>query len=313
MLNVIIILQLFIFDQHKIKSMKNIFAIFFLLILGSSQLFAQDTLYRANGRVSNVRIIEVNKTQVKYRNPEGQGGPLFVLNRMEVNKIVYADGRVETMEGNANIVNTQKPNPYGNVWGDAPKVDPLRTNFKRRYVNLSIPDYFAGAITLGYEYFTKDGDYSLRIPVSIGFKSLGINTYNVRETEYNDGQSYYRENKKFSTGFECYYYPWGQGKVRYYFGPAIEMGWFDYTDQNRFPTFPYTTTDMTMSGSFQSVLVHNGILFQPTAEINFNIGIGLGYCQSRFRHKDASGFELPSTKRSEFAARYMLTVGYKFN
>ncbi len=304
---------LFLYLKYiQISLMKNLFALLFLVLLGSSQLFAQDSLFRANGRVSNVRIMEVNSTQVKYRNPEGQGGPLFVLNRMEVEKIIYADGRVERFNAASNT--EVGPNlSYGSVWGQTPKVDPLRTNFKRRYLNLSITDYFAGALTIGYEYFTKAGDYSLRVPVSLGFKTLGLSSYNIPETEYEGRQAYYRENKKFSTGFECFYYPYGQGKVRYYFGPAIEMGWFSYTDEVRTNVFPYTINNKEMNGSFQSVLVHNGILFQPTAEINFNIGIGLGYCQSRFRHQDVNGFETISSKRSEFAARFALTVGYKFN
>ncbi len=293
--------------------MKNLIAILILLVLGSTQLLAQDTLYRVDGRVSNVRIIEVNNNQVKYRNPVGQGGPLFVLNRMEVSKIVYSDGRIENFNASAPI-QANSNYAYGSVWGtNVPKPDPLRTNFKRRYVNINVTDYFAGAITLGYEYFTKEGDYSLRIPVSIGLNSLGANAFKIRETEYEERQSYYRENKKFSTGFECYYYPYGQGKVRYYFGPSIEIGWFNYTDEVQKNTLPYTLEDKEMPGSFQSVLVQQGILFQPTAEINFNIGIGFGYCQSRYRHIDFNGNEIASTKRSEFAARYMLTVGYKFD
>lgn len=293
--------------------MKNLLALMLLFALGSTQLIAQDTLYRVDGRVSNVRIIEVNNNQVKYRNPEGQGGPLFVLNRMEVSKIVYSDGRLEKFNESA-VTPVNNVNTYGSVWGtNVPKPDPLRTNFKRRYVNLNVTDYFAGAITLGYEYFTKDGDYSLRIPVSIGLNSLGASAFKIRETEFEDKQSYYRENKKFSTGFECYYYPYGQGKVRYYFGPAIEIGWFDYTDEMVLGSFPYTLKDVEMKGTFQSVLVHQGVLFQPTAEINFNIGIGFGYCQSRYRHQDGNGVEVASSKRGEFAARYMLTVGYKFD
>lgn len=293
--------------------MKNLITILILLVLGSTQLLAQDTLYRVDGRVSNVRIIEVNNNQVKYRNPVGQGGPLFVLNRMEVSKIVYSDGRIENFNASAPI-QANSNYAYGSVWGtNVPKPDPLRTNFKRRYVNINVTDYFAGAITLGYEYFTKEGDYSLRIPVSIGLNSIGASSFKVRETEFEDRQSYYRENKKFSTGFECYYYPYGQGKVRYYFGPAIEIGWFDYTDEMVLGSFPYTLKDVEMKGTFQSVLVHQGVLFQPTAEINFNIGIGFGYCQSRFRHQDGNGTEIASSKRGEFAARYMLTVGYKFD
>jgi len=42
---------------------------------------AQDTLYRTNGKIQVVKIMEVNTQQVKYKNPNGQSGPLFVLSK----------------------------------------------------------------------------------------------------------------------------------------------------------------------------------------------------------------------------------------
>lgn len=270
---------------------------------------AQDTLYRANGKVQSVKITEVNNQQVKFRNSNGKSGPLFVLSRSEVSKIVYENGNVELI--NSEI--RQAYEPTSNVWKEKVAVDLLHTNFNRRMVEINLPDYFSGAVTLAYQYFTKDGDYSLRIPVSIGLYGLGLNKYAALEPTYGR-QGYYRERKKFSTGFDCNYFPAGQGKVRYFVGPSIELGWFDYNDRPYFSQ-PSAKIGEKRNASFQSVILQNGFLFQPTSNINFSLNIGLGYTRERYIRKDISN-QYPEDYYAEnrhlFAFRAGMCVGYRF-
>ena len=309
-------LSIFVIMKHIHTLLLPLLIVTLLMSLGTKG-YSQDTLYRIDGRVQNVKILEVKAKQIKYKNPEGQGGPTFVLSTAEVQKIVYANGTV--IKPNLTDANNYNESIYPETWREEEKrADPLSTNFKRRYVNISVPDYFAGLLTVGYEYFNKKGDYSIRVPVSIGLKSIGLNKYAATEFgEYESKQAYYRENKKFSTGFDCYYYPFGQGKVKYYVGPSIEFGWFSFTDEiyQGPPTYGYK--DETQNGSFQSILLMNGFLFQPSAEVNFNLGFGMGYCQSKFMQKDYNnqyeGGDYYATKQSEFAARFSINVGYKFN
>ena len=181
-------------------------------------------------------------------------------------------------------------------------------------VEINLPDYFSGSLTLAYQYFTKAGDYSFRIPVSIGLYGIGLNKYAVLEDDYGR-QGYYRERKKFSTGFDCNYFPTGQGKVRYYVGPSIELGWFDYSDEIYSNTFPYTYSYETSKASFQSVILQNGFLFQPSTNINFSLNIGLGYTRERYIHRDVNN-KYPEDYYAEnehiFAFRAGMCVGYRF-
>jgi hypothetical protein len=279
-----------------------------LILLGMEGAKAQDTLYRINGKVMPVQIIEVTPTQVKYKNPAGMGGPLFVLSKSEVKRIVYANGTSEQFTVAAPVSEGSK------VWGDAPREDPFRTNFNRRMIQLNVPDYFAGSLTLSYEYFTKTGDYSVRMPVSLGLYAIGLNKYAVLEAQYGR-QGYYRENKKFSTGVDINYFPNGQGKVRYFVGPSIEFGWFDYLDFGSVGNYPYVKVDERMGANFQSLLLQNGFLFQPSSNFNFSLTIGMGYTRTRFMHNDVLN-EHPGDiyveNMHDFAFRAGMNVGYRF-
>lgn len=284
-----------------------IFAILLFLCVGSAQ--AQDTIYRLNGKVIPAQIIEVTPSQVKYKNPVGMGGPLFVLSKTEIRRIVFANGTSEQFTLAAPVSEGSK------VWGDAPRVDPFHENFNRRMIQLNVPDYFAGSLTFSYEYFTKTGDYSIRVPVSIGLYAIGLNKYAVLETQYGR-QGYYRENKKLSTGVDINYFPNGQGKVRYFVGPSIEFGWFDYHDFGSMGNYyPFTNVDETMGANFQSLLLQNGFLFQPSANFNFSLTLGMGYTRTRFMHNDVLN-EYPGDvyveNSHDFAFRAGMNVGYRF-
>jgi hypothetical protein len=272
---------------------------------------AQDTLYRTNGKIQVVKIMEVNTQQVKYKNPNGQSGPLFVLSKTEVSKIVYESGNVDQINSEFKSVYESTSN---NVWKEKVEDDLLHKNFNRRMIEINLPDYFFGSVTIAYQYFTKNGDYALRVPVSIGLYGIGLNKYATLEEQYGK-QGYYRERKKFSTGFDCNYFPTGQGKVRYYVGPSIELGWFDYSEDQYLNYYPYTRTKSTQKANFQSIILQNGFLFQPTPSVNFSLNIGLGYTRERYIRKDISN-QYPDDYYAEnnhiFAFRAGMCVGYRF-
>ncbi|OYU97468.1 MAG: hypothetical protein CFE21_04020 [Bacteroidetes bacterium B1(2017)] len=287
--------------------MKNVFFLSLILIC-SKWASAQDTLYRVDGRVQIVQILEETESQLKFKPLNGAPNLKYSLSKSEVLKIKYASGKTDVY-----AYNTPSPSTSGNGYA-APfaKADPLSANFKRRFINISIPDYFAGSITIAYEYFLKTGDYSIRVPLSVGLHTLGLNKFSQNENEYGR-QSYYRESKIYSSGIECNYYPFGQGKAKYFVGPSIEFGRFEYVDNNYYSS---SSTGPIMQASFQSLLLQNGFLFQPTREINFSVTIGLGYCRTRFLHKDTNnqypGGDTYATNANDFAARWGLNLGYKF-
>jgi hypothetical protein len=65
---------------------------FFLL---NASLKAQDKIYRKNGQVLKVKILEVGTSDIKYKLFGDNEGPVYVLEKDRIKKIEYENGKVE--------------------------------------------------------------------------------------------------------------------------------------------------------------------------------------------------------------------------
>lgn len=68
---------------------------FLLMVFFTSQLFAQDKIYKLKGPVINAKVIEVGIDEIKYKLYDNPDGPIYVVDKSSINKIEFADGRVE--------------------------------------------------------------------------------------------------------------------------------------------------------------------------------------------------------------------------
>lgn len=66
-----------------------------LIILLCGRLAAQDSLYKRDGTVLAVKLIEVKPTELSYKRADYTNGPTFVINKSDLLKIRYANGSVE--------------------------------------------------------------------------------------------------------------------------------------------------------------------------------------------------------------------------
>ncbi|MEJ7627027.1 MAG: hypothetical protein WKF35_09200 [Ferruginibacter sp.] len=70
--------------------------IILLLAFGfTTGLFAQDKIYKLKGPVINAKIIEIGTDDIKYKLFDSPDGPVYVVDKSTLNRIEYADGRVE--------------------------------------------------------------------------------------------------------------------------------------------------------------------------------------------------------------------------
>ena len=63
-------------------------------------LFAQDKIYRQNGKIVEAKIIEVGSSEIKYKEFSNPNGPIYVLETDRIKKIVYENGKEERFEDN---------------------------------------------------------------------------------------------------------------------------------------------------------------------------------------------------------------------
>src|SRR5258706_12113574 len=66
-----------------------------LVILFTTQLFAQDKIYKLKGTVIKAIVIEVGTDEIKYKLFDSPDGPIYVVDKSTLNRIEFADGRVE--------------------------------------------------------------------------------------------------------------------------------------------------------------------------------------------------------------------------
>ena len=80
--------------------MKSKILLFALLAVLSISATAQDKIYRKNGKVLEVKLIEIGASDIKYKNLNDADGPIYIIETDRVKKIVTADGKVEVFSDN---------------------------------------------------------------------------------------------------------------------------------------------------------------------------------------------------------------------
>lgn len=74
--------------------MKRIYLLFATVLLSLSAM-AQDIIVTNDARKIDGKVIEVSKSEIKYKTSDNPDGPLYVLETREINCIIYANGKVE--------------------------------------------------------------------------------------------------------------------------------------------------------------------------------------------------------------------------
>lgn len=231
-----------------------------LMLIMPVVLHAQDTLYKRDGVIQIVQIIDAQGPAVKYIPLSSNVETTFIISKAEIIKIVYHDGSIETF-----------------IQGDYLKIlpnqgDPLKMDFGRHFISFSLFDYFQSSIGLGYEYIGKSGKWGVKFPISFRFLKGA--------------------RKDFSTGLSLYWYPFGQGRYRYFGGPS-----FEYNSG-------YYGRDTKQFG----FLFQNGCLFQITKNVNASINLGVGYFSTTPNDNDY----YYSNYYKKIQMKLACNVGYKF-
>ena len=145
--------------------MRTLFLFMASMFLVVATVKAQDKIYRKNGEVLKVKIVEVSSTEIKYRIFGEEDGPIYVLEKDRIQKIVYQNGRVEKP-----ILDIKDPELYA---------DQLKKAIK---VNFFSP--LSGYLQLGYEKSTGVGkSYELTMAIIGAGKNQTLDFYNPSDIQ----------------------------------------------------------------------------------------------------------------------------------
>jgi len=256
----------------------------FILSMYYSFLQGQDTIYRADGVKQIVKILELNTEQLMYKDTTELKDSIHTISKERIIKVVYLNGVIDSFPPKSHYQFTKFK-----------KEDLRKTDFGRNFISLHLIDLLYSSITISYEHLFKSNKLSLRIPVSIGFTIIDL-------PNEIDNNGYYNMDKNFSVGLDLYIYPFGQGKVKFFYGPSIEYGQMDKK------VFSYTSPNyfLNYKGSFYSLILESGYLIQPTKHFNFSVNAGIGWTSISL------DYSIYDTSKPQLTLRYGLSVGYKF-
>lgn len=238
--------------------MKTIF-LSVLLCLLTVNVFAQDIIYKKDGTKDSVIVKEVNPDEVVYTKYKRPDGPIYRILKSNLLLIEFEDGTIEVFTGD-------------NVPEITKSVDNVSENSKyaqylgRNIISLNYLNILNGNIHLGYERITKNGVAGIKLSVN----------FNVVD----DDAEILAYNRDFTTGLDLNLYPTGQGKIKYFIGPAFRVGVvsndYDYTN----PFF----TRRNIKYNYLGVFFNNGFNVQatPNLTVGFQGALGIG----RFSRQD---------------------------
>jgi len=288
--------------------------LFFVLTCFFSQgLIAQDTIFYLNATSQVAKVIEIGPKQVKYKKITNPDGPVYLIERNTISRIVYANGDVDSLSNkpvSPAIIKTEKTKKP-----DAPAM--IFNEHLNNTVYLSISDPFTGLISGGFEHRFGKGYFHYRIPFSIGTGYRGIqdmfygappgNSYNY------DNTGYYDEDKIFSTGLNLNYFPGGFRRLSFGFGPELEFGMFHYELQKLIAENPPIYESSKETGSYSAFMMSAVLIFNITEKliISTSIGTGLGMSYQYVYQYTIDGSKYSSS--SSFPVlKGGFQIGYKF-
>lgn len=69
--------------------------LFIILCLTQLAINAQDTIFKRDGQILSVKVMEVNIKELSYKRADLLDGPLFIINKDEIKQVKYFNGTVD--------------------------------------------------------------------------------------------------------------------------------------------------------------------------------------------------------------------------
>jgi hypothetical protein len=221
--------------------MKKLLFLFLTISVFSIEAFSQDFIYTRNNNRIAAKIIDLDISEVHYKDYNNQDGPVIAIKNNEVSLIAFEDGHLEFFQPVKKIV--------------------MRNDFKQNLFTYHLADLIVNNFTISFEHINKKGTMGFDIPLSFGYG----NSAQVDDL-YN----------QFYTGLNLNFYPTGQGKWRFITGPGMRIGMakWDYYEYYNESNHNYEET----TGYFK-LFVNNGVVFTPIKALSFSVVgfIGIRY------------------------------------
>ncbi len=295
--------------------------VFFIVLLGN--LFSQDQLFKKDNTKLDVKILEINPTEIKYKLKSNPEGPLYVVLKNEVALVIYANGEHETFSDvkpaaaiskseykeSTTIIN------YDSLFAKKNREmeQLLATLTKHKNIIFINTLGFANScisLTIAREFMK--GKMSVHLPVSFSYNKPQIS--NSFDMNYFDFVSNYQLTQKtIDVGIGIYYHT-GKRAVTHFIGPLYRFvqynGYFQsYYNYNNNNYNVDSKHGFVMNESY--LMVNNGILFRITPHFSLMIHGAFGLIIQRdYIGNNPNNYSLPNYSYNNSNAYPIAQLGF---
>jgi hypothetical protein len=272
-----------------------LFLLFFTVTTG----YAQDQLFKKDNSKTDVKILEITPTEIKYKLFTYQDGPTITILKSEVALIIYQNGAHEAFN-TAPVQQTQPVIVYAEDVRrlkakqrqntDSLKLIKFRElTATKNLVSLNMLEPLNGSIGVSYLREFADGLFHVYVPVSVGVaepifnqarNTLFGNTY--YDNSYISDYKYKRKTIEAGLGFHVQ--TSGKRAVTHFVGPYVGISQFIgsynsyiYDPNNYYGYQQQVNTSHDFVMNRYTIMLDNGILIRIHKNFNMMLLAGFGY------------------------------------
>ena len=314
-------------------------SLLYVLLSLSSMSYAQDQLFKKDNSKVEVKILEINQDEIKYKLFTYQDGPIISIAKKEVALIIYQNGVHE-------VINTAYQAPptvmmYNNDYSTSLMLlkhqkDSLKaTRFKeltstKNLVSFNGLGLFNSSISINYLREFWNNRFNIYVPISVGFAQPIFNQtdFSLFGNNYNSYITNFRFTKKvIDIGVGIHFQTNSKHAVTHFVGPYIGMsqfnGAFRQLGYGNIPNYNYSSSvEHVFVMNRYYFMIDNGFLFRITKHFNMLLIASIGHYQDVFIANDPKSFSIYNNYNYNYnysdyefpinSFKFGLSFGYRF-
>lgn len=310
-------------------------------------LISQDQLFKKDNTKLEVKILEINPTEIKYKLFNYEDGPTITVLKSEVALIIYKNGMHEVITASLETPIVKESEPVKNVklekWelqrkreadriaeqevadslAKAGAVDALKT---KNTIGINMLEPMNGC--MGVTYLREFANHYLNayVPINIGITTpfanqQTVSTFHLVNDNYNI-VNYKYTRKTIEVGLGINFQVSSATQATYFVGPLVEVAQYVGTFDEYVSTYNngYNTTYFINHGFVMnrwSYMINNGAIFRPTKNFTIILNGAIGFRKDSYVANDPASFTTNNYyyNRNTFplnALKLGLCIGYRF-
>lgn len=258
--------------------MRFLFTVLLSLFLFWKPSFSQDILYTTAGNKLKTKVVEVNTTDVKYKDFSNLEGPTYVISKTDVVLISYANGSTDIINPDAAALLPKKPEPAPAVVVEPKRKTPEKPKMNLYYLNHNLLSINALALANGDVTLMYDREFANQ---RLGVTVLGGYNFNSRMGGLNAAIADSRDGakKNYDAGLGFNFMPKTTKRVQYFIG--IMGKYMSYSYKNVIDTTNNQLKYENAKGYQLALMFTNGWTYRISPNFNFKLfgafGIPVNY------------------------------------